>query len=117
MHRRDLQRATHSLLLRMVLFRLTVVFRCLFLVVSAMMGFQTLMADEMDRLILGNAASEKEHELQAEQSEIVEGACKQPARILLPLETPSWEGGRCDLRCAVTRTCKTMRRSNFGAVM
>ena len=57
MHRRDLQRATHSLLLRMVLFRLTVVFRCLFLVVSAMMGFQTLMADEMDRLILGNVAS------------------------------------------------------------
>lgn len=101
MHRRDLQRATHSLLLRMVLFRLTVVFRCLFLVVSAMMGFQTLMADEMDRLILGNAASEKEHELQAEQSEIVEGACKQPARILLPLETPSWEGGqvRFAMRC------------------
>lgn len=97
----DLQVVDQWLRMDMIFFRFASFLRFSFFASIVAMGSQSLVAASMDRLLFGDSVSEKEHELQAERSEIVEGACKQSARILLPLEKPSWEGGqmRFVMRC------------------
>ncbi|MDR3406090.1 MAG: hypothetical protein P4L99_26625 [Chthoniobacter sp.] len=51
-------------------------------------------APTIDDLVLGDAASEAQHQLTASKSEVVPGAMKQPARRLLPGGDQPWEGGR-----------------------
>ncbi|BCM93734.1 hypothetical protein IAD21_05625 [Abditibacteriota bacterium] len=47
-----------------------------------------------DILSVGNPASEAEHGLSADHSEIVAGGLGEPARILLPPEARGWQGGK-----------------------
>lgn len=46
-----------------------------------------------DVMVFANTASEKAHQLTAVQSEKSIGALNEPARILLPLQQASWQGG------------------------
>lgn len=55
----------------------------------------------VDTLVLGDAASEKAHALEAVRSETVEGALGQPARRFLPREDHRWRGGRATFEMAV----------------
>ncbi|WP_460503906.1 hypothetical protein, partial [Hymenobacter agri] len=54
-----------------------------------------------DQLTFGNAASEKNHQLTAEKSQVIVGGLREPARTLLPLATPTWQGGKLTCRMAV----------------
>ena len=47
-----------------------------------------------DTLVFGDAASETNHSLRVERSEVIRGGLGEPARRLLPLAPQSWEGGR-----------------------
>lgn len=47
----------------------------------------------VDRIDFGNAKSESEHQLKADQSEIFIGDMEQSARVLLPPKNEHWEGG------------------------
>lgn len=51
-------------------------------------------AATLGQLLLGNPDSEQSHLLHAEHSDIIKGGLDQPARRLLPLDPPAWEGGR-----------------------
>jgi hypothetical protein len=55
----------------------------------------------VDTLILGDTASEQSHQFSAPQSQIRKGTLDEPARVLLPLDPPSWEGGRARFRMKV----------------
>jgi hypothetical protein len=47
----------------------------------------------MDMLVLGDAASEKSHELEAEFSDVIEGGLGETARRFLPKDQEDWRGG------------------------
>jgi len=47
----------------------------------------------IDTLVLGNAASETAHQTTSELSQTITGGLNQPARILLPRDPQSWDGG------------------------
>ncbi len=51
-------------------------------------------AEIVDTLTFGDAASEKNHKLTAERSDLIHGGLGEPARRLLPAQPESWEGGR-----------------------
>lgn len=55
----------------------------------------------LDALVFGDPASEQAHGLMAARSDVVAGALGQPARRLLPLDPPSWEGGTAAFTLAV----------------
>lgn len=50
-------------------------------------------AARADALRFGNAASEQQHHLTAEHSDVIAGALGEPARRLLPLGGTDWRGG------------------------
>ena len=54
-----------------------------------------------DALTFGDAASERSHGLEAEQSRVVTGGLGDPARILLPRDPISWEGGSVSFTMSV----------------
>ena len=47
-----------------------------------------------DVIIFANNTSEKAHQLSAGKSKTIVGGLKESARIILPKDTDSWEGGR-----------------------
>src|SRR5882724_9385917 len=48
----------------------------------------------IDTIAFGDSASEQSHALTAVRSEPIEGGLNQPSRQLLPLDSPSWDGGK-----------------------
>jgi hypothetical protein len=58
-------------------------------------------ASMIDQLILGDAASEQGHALEAVNSETIEGALGQPARRFMPREDHRWRGGRATFKMTV----------------
>ena len=46
-----------------------------------------------DLLAFGSAESEQSHALVADHSDVITGLLSQSARRLLPLESPTWNGG------------------------
>src|SRR5687768_10387493 len=60
--------------------------------VAAVVG--TVRAELIDSITMGDATSEQSHAIAAVRSEIIEGALGARARQLLPLDPPSWDGGR-----------------------
>lgn len=62
----------------------------------------TLKADgAVDTLVLGDEASEKQHQLSADLSDVVKEGLGEPARRLLPKNPPSYEGGAMTFTLAV----------------
>ena len=62
---------------------------------AGMQGFgQNTPAGFTDRLILGDDASERSHQLDSGRSQTIDGGLHQTARMLLPLQPVSWQGGR-----------------------
>ncbi len=69
----------------------------------SLFGFASEMqaSPQIDTLILGDAISEKEHELKFDRSEVIRGGLDEPARQLLPLEPNSFKGGTITFRLKV----------------
>lgn len=59
-----------------------------------------LSADTLDTIALGSPASETSHGFKSDHAEIFTGGLDLPARRLLPLESPTWLGGKlsCTLK-------------------
>ena len=70
---------------------LTAAFLPLFLAVSGLAAESPAITDT---IVFGEAASEKNHALLATHSDIINGGLGESARILLPLTSGAWEGGR-----------------------
>ena len=62
---------------------------------------QALPASNLDMIALGDAGSEQAHALLGVSSEVIKGLLGESARRLLPLNPPSWEGGRLSLTLKV----------------
>jgi hypothetical protein len=58
-------------------------------------------AAPVDRIMFGNEHSEKDHLVQAQHSDIISGALGHPARRLLPLEPPTWQGGSTSFKLKI----------------
>ncbi|HUZ08094.1 MAG TPA: hypothetical protein VMV89_11475 [Candidatus Paceibacterota bacterium] len=48
----------------------------------------------VDAIAFGDSASEQAHNFSGTRGEVISGGLGEPARILLPLKTGAWEGGR-----------------------
>ena len=57
--------------------------------------------DPIDSLTFGDASSESSHQLHEFKCEVCKGTLDTPARRLLPLDSPSWDGGRMSFKMKV----------------
>ncbi|HEY3325453.1 MAG TPA: hypothetical protein VGP72_33685 [Planctomycetota bacterium] len=55
----------------------------------------------VDSLAFGDAQSEQRHALSSDHSETIKGGLGDPARRLLPLDKPEWQGGRLSFEMKV----------------
>lgn len=56
-------------------------------------AFAAPSSDAVDRIVFGNAASERAHALEAKNGEVIAGGLGEPARRLLPNAPADWQGG------------------------
>lgn len=82
------------------LFSRTRVFSAVLAAVGAMASLHAA-AQTIDTLRFGDAGSERQHGLSAQQSESATGALGQPYRRFLPLATDDWRGGSASFRLKV----------------
>ncbi len=70
-------------------------------------------APPLDTLTFGLPDSEKSHALTADRSDILTGGLGEPARRLLPLAAPTWEGGRVSFTLKVDPDRPTYLTARF----
>jgi hypothetical protein len=75
--------------------------RHLALTMAAALVAGRVAAADLDAVKFGDAASEQRHHLAADGSDTIRGGLDQPARRLLPLSPPTWEGGHVSFTVAV----------------